>query len=105
MFARDLAAASALWLAVNPGELLVEDAVVPAAIGAALERPDAAVLALVGHASETALAELPRAVDARARVIVVDVASLLAQPSALAKALDAALEATGPSVIGSTRRV
>jgi acetolactate synthase-1/2/3 large subunit len=117
VFARALEPATALWLTVNPGELVVADAVVPAAIGAALQRPDGVVVALVSGKSDTRFAELPVAVDARARVIVialdadardVDAArapgvrvAAAASPSALALALGAGLEAAGPSVIAA----
>jgi thiamine pyrophosphate-dependent acetolactate synthase large subunit-like protein len=114
VFARDLEPATALWLTVNPGQLVVADAVVPAAIGAALQRPDGVVLALVSGESETQFAELPVAVDARARVIVIALdadaravgarapgvrVAVAASPSALALALGAGLEAAGPSVV------
>jgi thiamine pyrophosphate-dependent acetolactate synthase large subunit-like protein len=115
VFARNLEPATALWLTVNPGELMVADAVVPAAIGAALQRPDGVVLALVSRESETRFAELPVAVNTRARVIVIaldadarDVGpartpgvtvAVAASPSALALALGAGLEAAGPSLI------
>jgi thiamine pyrophosphate-dependent acetolactate synthase large subunit-like protein len=115
VFARALEPATAFWLTVNPGELVVADAVVPAAIGAALQRPDGVVVALVSGESDTRFAELPVAVDARARVIVIaldadasDVGAArapgvavaaAASPSALALALGAGLEAAGPSVI------
>lgn len=115
VFARALEPATALWLTVNPGELVVTDEVMSAAIGAALQRPDAVVLALVSEASEARLAELRVAVDARARVIVVAInanaravgaarafgvrVAGVASPSALALALGAALEAGGPSII------
>jgi thiamine pyrophosphate-dependent acetolactate synthase large subunit-like protein len=115
VFARAIEPATALWLTVNPEELIVANAMVPTAIGTALQRPDGAVLGLVSGASEMRFAELPVAVDARARVIVVTLdadardvgaaralgvrVAVAASPSALALALGAGLETAGPSVI------
>ena len=113
VFAPALERGSALWLAVNPGEVFVADAVVAAAIAAALQRPDAAVLAFAHAAPAAMLADLPVAVEAGARVIVItlgapdrDVArtagvrtTVAASPPALTLAIGTALEAVGPTVI------
>ena len=46
VFDRALSAATPLWQAVNPGEVIVTDGAVPAAIAAALERHEDVVLAI-----------------------------------------------------------
>src|SRR5207237_379421 len=70
-WARALEPATAVWQTVNPGVLLVADSVVPSAIGAALQRPDTVVLALMRDASGLLLEDLSAAVEASARVIVI----------------------------------
>jgi acetolactate synthase-1/2/3 large subunit len=110
VFSRAVALASAVWLAVNPGELFVTDAVVPAALAVALHRPESAVLAFTDDGS-TAWADLAVAVEMASRVIVVSLADVppagvpgvrtrTASPGgALALAIGDALEAPGPTVI------
>jgi len=82
---------------------------------AALQRPDAVVLALMRDASGLLLEDLSAAVEASARVIVIALdagardigaahaagvrTAVAASPSALALALGAGLEAAGPRVI------
>jgi thiamine pyrophosphate-dependent acetolactate synthase large subunit-like protein len=90
VFAPSIGPASALWAAVNPGEVFVTDAVVAAALGVALHRPESAVLALTGDISVMATADLSIAAEAHARVIVI--------------AVDVASDAIGDSV-GGVRRV
>ena len=115
IFARALEPATALWQTVNPGELLVTDSVVPAAIGAALQRSDGVVLALTRGPSDLLPEDLSAAVEASAHVIVVALdagardigaahaagvrTAVAASPAALALALGVGLEAVGPSVI------
>jgi acetolactate synthase-1/2/3 large subunit len=114
VFQRDLAPVTPLWLTVSPGELLVDDLVVPAAIGAALERPRSPVLAITRYSADTRLTDLSVAVEASARVIVIaldaardDVVrapagvrtAVAASSSAVGLAIGQALAADGPSVI------
>ena len=114
VFAPDLAPASALWTAVNPGEVLVTEAVVPAALAVALQRPESAVLALTRDASAMQTPALAVAAEAGACVIVIglDVAPsaisgagahvrrvVTPTAAALAQAIGVALATPGPTVI------
>lgn len=90
VFARDLAAATPLWQAVNPGELLVADASVPAAIAVALERPESAVLALTRGEADREPAD---AAMAGVRMITIE------GSGNIAFAIGPALSAPRPSVI------
>lgn len=89
VFARPLEAASLLWQAVRPGEVLVEDAALPAALALALARPDGAVLAFGDPGAD---ADSGDAVAAGVRVVA-------PAPATLMQALDATLASSGPRVI------
>jgi acetolactate synthase-1/2/3 large subunit len=110
VFSRALEPLSALWQAVGPGELIVADPVVPAAIAVALARPDAATV-VFARGDRALLAELGTARDVHARVILLVVdgpeatcetgAGLARPPSlpALMATLGGALDARAPAVI------
>ena len=113
VFAGALEPATTLWLTVNPGELFVTDAVVAAALAFVLHRPDHAALVFTLGATLHA-PDLAVAFEVEARVIVVgldvregDVPAmpaglrrLAAAPgAALARAIGAALDASGPTLI------
>jgi hypothetical protein len=99
---------------VNPGELVVTDAVGPAALALALHRPEAAVLALTGGVAGVSESDLAVAVETRARVVVIapgaprngppvvgmNVSCVAASVGgALARAIGEALERPGPSIV------
>jgi acetolactate synthase-1/2/3 large subunit len=114
VFSRVLEPLTALWQATGPGELIVADSVVPAAIAVALARPDAATV-VFARGDDDLLVEMGTAADASARVIVLvidgrelDDAAIRAAGAgparplslpALAVALGSALEAKAPTVI------
>ena len=88
VFARALEPAPALWQAVQPGDVLVEDDVIAASAAVALERPEGLVLAFATSRH-----------DARAERERMGVLAVTPAPATLGLALETMLAASGPRVI------
>jgi hypothetical protein len=88
VFSRALEAATASWLAVEPGEVLVEDDVAAAGVAMALERPASLVLAFA------ILSDEDHAIAARAGV-----RTIAPSASALGQALASEVAKTDPRVL------
>ena len=90
VFSPALAEATPLWHAVSPGDVLVEQRVLPAAAAAALERADGAVLAFLDTAASN---------DDVAAFSAAGVRVLTPTRATLGAAIDATVEGRGPRVI------